>query len=80
MTPKDKANELFNRYYSYKWFNGIKIFSMTKQAAKECAIIAVDEIISGGIDIDYYYDKSIGYFLPYREYYTEVKNELLNLK
>jgi hypothetical protein len=46
MTPKEKADELFDKYYSVKWHNGKKVCSMSKQAAKDCALIAVDEIIN----------------------------------
>jgi hypothetical protein len=45
MTPKDYAIELVDRYYSVKWHNGKKVCSITKQAAKDCALIAVDEIM-----------------------------------
>ena len=37
MTPKEKAIELIDRMYHYKW--------REKQRAKECALISVDEVI-----------------------------------
>lgn len=43
MTPKEKAKELVNKYYSDKCFNGNYAEDYN---AKQCALIAVDEIIS----------------------------------
>ena len=45
MTPKEKAEELFNKYatYAVMWTGGIKA---EKQNCKQCALIAVDEMIS----------------------------------
>ena len=43
MTPKEKAEELFNKYYSYLKSNLMD----DKEAiddAKQCALIAVDEL------------------------------------
>ena len=73
MTPKEKAAELINKmYYTQS--------SPTNWVqAKECALIAVDEILKSGIEIDYYFDKSIGYYLSYLEYYAEVKQEIEKL-
>jgi hypothetical protein len=45
MTPKEKAEELFNKYYSYLKSNLMD----DKEAiddAKQCALIAVDELIT----------------------------------
>ena len=42
MTPKEKADGLFDKY-SYELSN--HIFNGTFDIAKECALIAVDEII-----------------------------------
>ena len=45
MTPKEKAEELFNKYatYAVMWTGGIEV---EKQNCKQCALIAVDEMIS----------------------------------
>jgi hypothetical protein len=40
MTPKQKAEELYLKYYP--WFND---YANPKPAAKQCALIAVDEIL-----------------------------------
>ena len=69
MKAKEKAKELV-----YKYFNLTD--HMQFDEAKECALIAVDEILKSGIEIDYYFDKSIGYYLSYLEYYAEVKQEI----
>lgn len=44
MTPKEKAQELFNKYATYvvMWTGGVEV---EKQNCKQCALIAVDEII-----------------------------------
>ena len=68
MTAKDKAKELVDRFLgiTYNW-----------QAAKQCALICVDEIINTGINQDYI--KQDGYMLSLVEFYTEVKQEINKL-
>jgi hypothetical protein len=49
MTPKEKANELVNKYSTItKWKMGVEQEYVIKRA-KECALIAVDEIIKAHI-------------------------------
>jgi hypothetical protein len=43
MTPKDKAEELFNKYADE--FNFDSTYRDYKQQSKQCALIAVDEIL-----------------------------------
>jgi len=45
MTPKEKAQELFNKYATYvvMWAGDI---NTTHQNCKQCALIAVDEILN----------------------------------
>ena len=38
MTPQEKAQELVDKMYHYQW--------REKQRAKECALIAVDEVLN----------------------------------
>ena len=53
MIPKEKAQELFNKYYDIEWlYEGYNIF-MPKEKAKECALIAVDEIINQIAEVAY---------------------------
>ena len=73
MTPKEKARELVLKYLrlqekdSYNWFN--------KSLAKQCALIAVDYIItsnphSNPLNTDVYSTMN---------YWNEVKQEINNL-
>ena len=73
MTPKEKAKELVDKFTSLD--NDI-FCSVNHPYSKQCALIAVNEILKSGIEIDYYFDKSIGYYLSYLEYYAEVKQEI----
>ena len=57
MTPKEKAKELFNKYATYvvMWAGNI---NTTHQNCKQCALIAVDEILklelNDGYDHNYW--------------------------
>jgi hypothetical protein len=65
MTPKEKADELFDKYYSYLKANLMD----DKEAiddAKQCALIAVDELI-----------KQVNYL--HIEYWKEVKQYITEL-
>ena len=50
MTPKEKAKELFDKYATYvvMWTGGIEV---ENQNCKQCALIAVDEIIKSLDDV-----------------------------
>jgi hypothetical protein len=71
MTPKEKAKELVDKYYhlfSVELENTIDL-----REAKQCALIAVDEIL----DMD-----NIKPYILHKEiikYYIEVKQEIENL-
>jgi hypothetical protein len=81
MTPKEKAKELFNKYFDMKWqsynIRKMSIKSMTKSAAKQCALIAVDEILTArplepnNVDWD-------GCGATHKYWYEEQKQEALN--
>ena len=62
MTPKEKAEQLLNRFYFDTTLNEL-------EASKECALIAVDEIIE-------ILSKDIN---PIVNYWFEVKREIENL-
>jgi len=67
MTPKGKAEELVLKYLklqepNYNWFH--------KGLAKQCALIAVDEILSMGIMSD------SGDWKMAKGYWQEVKEEI----
>jgi len=71
MTPKEKAIELVDKYiplslrlYSeYEWVEEI-------DSAKQCALIAVDELIEFAYNYTDYNEKST------KEYWQEVKQEI----
>ena len=77
MTPKDKAQELVEKYAYHLWIDGVCDYDK----AKQCALIAVDELIKeayftkGYIEevffTDGYYDK--------QDYWQEVKQEIEKL-
>ena len=64
MTPQEKAKELVDKMYATQGpENGI-----TEHEAKQCALIAVDEIIKNGFNPQLQYN-----------YWQEVKQEIENL-
>ena len=66
MTPKEKAQELYDKMYDYSLF---------EEEAKRCALIAVDEIISNWraeATIQYPYGRVINYW-------NVVKEEIIKL-
>jgi len=66
MTPKEKAKELFDKYFEF-----VEAYSVQGQNenAKQCALIAVDEILKRNEPIQ-------GHFW---DYWEEVKQEIINL-
>ena len=76
MTPKEKAEDLFMMYVN-KGMNQIKPVInrvIRKEMAKQCALIAVDEII----ELAYWeYMESMGE--KEEKYWQEVKQEINNL-
>jgi hypothetical protein len=65
MTPKEKAEELFNKYATYvvMWAGDI---NTTHQNCKQCALIAVYEILN----------TEVGNTVKGYEYWQEVKKEI----
>jgi hypothetical protein len=77
MTPKEKAKELFDKYY-------IVCQEYTEEIqcsiqAKECALIAVDEIIQQWEVIDTYIADFGGKLNQSLKYWQEVKQEIEKL-
>jgi ribosomal protein S17E len=66
MTPQEKAKELFNKYADN--FNFDDTYRSYRQQAKQCALIAVNEIYN---EIHTYYERY--------EYWQEVKQEIEKL-
>jgi len=77
MTPKEKAKELVNK--NYKIFEDDEdehFIDTSKRISKQCALIAVDEIINTNAlseMLDYGVDKTNLF------YWQEVKHEIENL-
>ncbi len=72
MTVKEKAEELFNKYYSYLKANLMNDEEAIEDA-KECALIAVDEILKE-------LNKNVWIFNEFRsKYWEEVKREIEKL-
>jgi hypothetical protein len=68
MTPKQKAKELMLKYVIYvRYYDDYEhIDDRTKIKAKQCALIAVEEILNSGKDVDEFCDS----------YWQEVKKEI----
>ena len=65
-TPKEKANELLDNYWLMEKINP----SLSKEQAKQCALIAVDEILNiNSVDKDF----------SLSHYWLDVKDEIQNL-
>ena len=71
MTPKEKAQELFDKMYMVE--DPMGKYPMCFNTAKECALIAAEEIIDV-ISTVYEHDWNVLY-----PYWNEVKQEIINL-
>lgn len=73
MTPKEKAKELFEK--CMQPIDGLHKYPMCNDTAKQCALIAVDEIIDVLVDL------SFGEFTFINDvvYWQEVKQEIEKL-
>ena len=69
MTPKEKAEYLIRKYYSFGLNNPAQSFSWYE--CKQCALIAIDEIINS-VDDEHVSD-------IFNEYWEEVKQEIEKL-
>jgi hypothetical protein len=70
MTPKEKANQLVDNYWLMDKINP----SLSKEQAKQCALIAVDELIK-----IHYLLTTTQNTSPSINYWKEVKQEIQNL-
>ena len=69
MTSKEKAEELINKFIPHtRVFHEVLGWEDYIDSAKQCALIAVDEIIENGIK-----------WMPEVEYWMQVKTEISNL-
>ena len=81
MTPKEKAIELYNKFLNPS--GDTYLYGMLEhESAKECALIAVDELIKYHDDlmdvVRYELPSYIVAILPYK-YWDEVKQEIEKL-
>ena len=76
MTPKEKAEELQNKYFKYFLDKGEYL---SIEAGKQFALIAVDEIIN--TNPFSFYDKKFHLHrtFEYKKYWEEVKQEIEKL-
>ena len=69
MTPKEKATELVKKFtYNTRCFSETKGWEDTLYDAKQCALIAVDEIIQA---MD-----NVMLPNPFKQYWNKVKQEI----
>jgi hypothetical protein len=70
LTPKEKAKILVNKFkYNTRAFNETNGWEDTCYNAKQCALIAIDEILNAGKDVDEFAES----------YYQQVKTEIEKL-
>jgi hypothetical protein len=74
MTPKEKAEELVDKYATYvvMWKGDI---NSTHQNCKQCALIAVDELIYFSSNQSLSVDFDSNYYCDY-DFFIEVKKEI----
>ena len=71
MTPKQKAKEIVDKYN----LNENLFFSISEYQAKDCALIAVDEVLEATKRYDY----TLGPNPSYNEYWLKVKYQIEQL-
>jgi len=71
MPPKEKANELYDKFFD----TTVADITKAHRKAKQCAIIAVDEIIRV-LDEDFEDSRSYYNYHTADEYWQEVKQEI----
>ena len=80
MTPKEKAEELFNQYANVIYDRALTV--MQYEICKQCALIAVNELIKYHDDlmdvVRYELPSNIVAVIPYK-YWEEVKQEIESL-
>ena len=77
MTPKEKAEELVLRMYQHT--NDVNIIAPTQFIARQCALIAVDEIIASNIFEQNHQDYIHPFVADKNGYWREVKQEIEKL-
>lgn len=70
MTPKEKAKELMEKFKPHVIFtltDGTISEHIKSESAKQCALIAVDELIEVGSNISTDYSSGVGYWQKVKE-------------
>jgi len=82
MTPKAKAKEIFKKYAKGKDKHGW-VLTEFDSCAKQCALIAVDEVIKGVERAFDEYEKANGVYVKnrifYWDFYSDVTSEISKL-
>jgi hypothetical protein len=84
MTPKEKAIELKHKMYAkildynldYTDSNNIEELNIFDDKAKQCALIAVDEILKEYAHAENHIEDIMGKISIYIKYWQEVKQEI----
>ena len=76
MTPKEKAQELFDKYFDQMLSFG---FHLSNRQISKIALIAVDEILSELAYTQNYVEDAMNKIQVYISYWQEVKKEIENL-
>jgi hypothetical protein len=78
MTPREKAKELVDRYDFISTYDGLDIMDdeLTMLDRKQCALIAVDEMLEEILENWYGEYINIEWEKERIEYWNEVKNEI----
>lgn len=77
MNPKEKADKIFSEMYKAK--DPLNSYPMCFDTAKQCSLIAVDEIIDQWEYIDVYLADGRGELNHNLKYWYEVKKQILAL-
>jgi len=78
MTPQEKAKELYFKFY-FKIPSIQDEGQMQDEASKQCALIAVDEILNNSIDYNAYDGVDGNDIWSDNDYWIEVKKEINEL-
>lgn len=74
MKPKEKAQELVEKFWTEVEDNDYQTRKMSFEQAKQCALIAVEQILN-----DDWYIPSFDEMMERMKYWEQVKNEINNL-
>ena len=82
MTPKEKAEELVGRFETQGVLIPWTAYLQQKEVVKQCALIAVDEILSAPFENSYMeiipedQENTDWFWDHFRKYWNDVKNEI----